>query len=400
MRLLYYCPEFYYRHGGRTHARGFFNALKKLPYIEEAHLYPKDDPDQGSDISYGEKKSADKLHFLPPVLRRLVRFFRPKRSLTSKLVAEISEHNCDILVIRTGVSQPDLKRIKKACPHVLICLEINSAYIDESFPRLLFKSLFQRWEVSRFASADAISTVSTRLRDYLIRFGVSADKILVNHNGVDETGFQTENSLAALQSLGIPESAFVVGYVGGMESFRRLPEVVGYIADLRAAGHDDIFLVIVGDGRDMPIVKQVIDSRRDDLRDSVVLTGWRSHDEVRSFMGAFDIAIFPFTNDYCSPLKLFEYLAAGLPTIAPDTHAVREVFENGVHLLMARQDGSDFSRLLLTLKDDRDLRIRLGQNGCNLVLSEYTWVKNAERLIDHMMNRRGGARSGIAGCEV
>jgi glycosyltransferase involved in cell wall biosynthesis len=85
-------------------------------------------------------------------------------------------------------------------------------------------------------------------------------------------------------------------------------------------------------------------------------------------------------------LKLFEYLGAGLPTLGPDTHAVREVFQDGVHLKLVKQDGSNFASAVLELKADPRLRAELALNGRRLVLNEYTWKKNAERVVNHVQN--------------
>ena len=183
---------------------------------------------------------------------------------------------------------------------------------------------------------------------------------------------------------GIPENAFVIGYVGGMETFRRLPEVIGYFASLRQIAGEDYYFMIVGDGKDMSSVKAAIEADHDALGDSVKLAGWKEQAELPRFLRTFDLAIFPFTNDYCSPLKLFEYLGAGIPTIGPDTSAVREVFDDGVHLRLVKQDGSDFISTILDMREDPLLRTRLANNGRKLVLRVYTWETNAERVIEHI----------------
>ena len=118
------------------------------------------------------------------------------------------------------------------------------------------------------------------------------------------------------------------------------------------------------------------------------LTGWRPHSGIPGLLATFDIAIFPFTNAYCSPLKLFEYLAARVPTIGPDTEAVREVFKDGVHLKLVKQDGSDFKNAVLELRNDARMRDELSRRGQQLVLEEYTWEKNAQRVVSHIQNMR------------
>ena len=107
------------------------------------------------------------------------------------------------------------------------------------------------------------------------------------------------------QEYGIPENAFLLGYIGGMEAFRRLPEIVGAIAKLRRAGHDDIYLMLVGDGRDMPAVQAAVNADYDVLQDAAIGTGWQDHSEIPEFLAAFDIAISPFTNDLLQSIETF-----------------------------------------------------------------------------------------------
>jgi glycosyltransferase involved in cell wall biosynthesis len=173
-----------------------------------------------------------------------------------------------------------------------------------------------------------------------------------------------------------------------MEPFRRLPEVIGYISELRDAGKSDVYLLLVGDGQDMHEIQRVIEVSSASLKKSVKCVGWVEHSEISKYLSALDLAVFPFTNDYCSPLKLFEYLGAGLPTIGPKTSAVTEVFEDSVHLKLIEQDGSNFKSAVLELKDNEDLRTQLAHNGQQLVLENYTWEKNAERVLEHVESLR------------
>jgi len=336
-----------------------------------------------------------RLRFFPQTLRKIINYFKSKPALTRALINELNRNGCNALVIRAGVQLPMLRQIRKACPATSICLEINAAYFDEKFSRIPLRYLLQKWEAARFNQADSIVVVSSYLKTYLVERGVSPEKILVNQNGVNAVATDRNDMSNVRERYGIHKNAFVIGYIGGMESFRRLPEVVNHIAELRRAGNKDICFLIIGDGADMPAVQAAIKAEQDVLGDSVKLAGWQEHGEIPGFLATFDIAIFAFTNPYCSPLKLFEYLGAGVPTIGPDTPAVREVFEDGVHLRLIRQDGSNFASTVLEMKADSGLRIRLGNSGRQLVLNEYTWKRNAERVVGHIkhMQHRNYNRS-------
>ena len=383
MKILYYCPEYYCNYGAQTHARGFYHALQALPGVSKTCLYPEEQPQHQAQGSQNKKHKRRKLWFIPPVMEKTIRYFWPKHILTQALINRIRIDDCDAVVIRTGFNQPDFNQLKKACPDVALCLEINAADFDEDFPGLPLKPVFQRWEVRRYNQADAITVVSSYLKSYLEKFGVHPGKILVNQNGasIGPIDLALDDVRKAYD---IPENAFVLGYIGGMESFRRLPEVIGYIAEMRRHGNKDVYLMIIGDGADMQAAQDTIEAEGDALKDSVKLTGWQDHADIPKFLNSFDLAIFPFTNDYCSPLKLFEYLGAGLAAIGPDTSAVRELFEDGVHLKLVNQDGSDFISTVLALKNNAPMRSELGAAGQKLVLREYTWNKNAERIVEHI----------------
>lgn len=49
----------------------------------------------------------------------------------------------------------------------------------------------------------------------------------------------------------------------------------------------------------------------------------------------------------------------------------------------------------MDLKNNGALRERLTGNGRFLVLNEYTWVRNAERVIEHMERARSAASGDI-----
>ena len=55
---------------------------------------------------------------------------------------------------------------------------------------------------------------------------------------------------------------------------------------------------------------------------------------------------------------------------------------------MIKQDGSNFVSTVLEMRADPKLGTELSRNGRQLVLDEYTWEKNAERVISHIQRVR------------
>jgi glycosyltransferase involved in cell wall biosynthesis len=118
--------------------------------------------------------------------------------------------------------------------------------------------------------------------------------------------------------------------------------------------------------------------------------GIRAHAAIPALLPAFDIALVPAINPYASPLKLHEYMAASLATIAPDQPNLREVLEHDVNaLLVPSGDGDALAGALLRLADDSALRTRLGTAARRTIESrDLTWRGNAARVIGEVQNLR------------
>src|SRR6185503_10228289 len=90
-------------------------------------------------------------------------------------------------------------------------------------------------------------------------------------------------------------------------------------------------LLVVGDGTDGARMQE--DFRSRGLTESVVFTGAVLPAEVPSLLASMDIAVAPYPqleHFYFSPLKVFEYMAAGLPVIASGIGQIKKVIEHGV----------------------------------------------------------------------
>lgn len=85
------------------------------------------------------------------------------------------------------------------------------------------------------------------------------------------------------------------------------------------------------------------------------------------------------SSAYTSPLKLFEYLAAGRPIVASDLPAFREVIGEGEALLVPPDDPAALAGALARLRDDEPMRRRLGE-AARALAGRYTWDARAARL--------------------
>jgi glycosyltransferase involved in cell wall biosynthesis len=101
----------------------------------------------------------------------------------------------------------------------------------------------------------------------------------------------------------------------------------------------------------------------------------------------FDIAVAPYPRAdhafYFSPLKLFEYMACGVPVVAARLGQISEILRDGeTGLLCPPGDLDALVKSCSTLLADMSLRKRLGHAAAAIVREQFTWDRNAARITD------------------
>jgi glycosyltransferase involved in cell wall biosynthesis len=123
------------------------------------------------------------------------------------------------------------------------------------------------------------------------------------------------------------------------------------------------------------------------LAERVVFAGPQPYARVPDILASADVALLPLAEGvvarcFTSPLKLFDYLSAGLPIVAADFPSVREVIRDGENGLLAPvDDPSAMARAINRLLSDRDLAARLAQQARHDA-AHYTWESRARRIIE------------------
>lgn len=159
-------------------------------------------------------------------------------------------------------------------------------------------------------------------------------------SGIDTNAFSPATNYTLRDQLGLSRDDVVLGYVGVVSSLRKLSEVIETFALLHAS--KKYKLVIVGDGDDLNNLKRLVQEYK--LGKHVVFTGKVPYDEINQFISCFDIGVchlpdtFVFRQSY--PMKVLEYLAAGLPVFASDIKAHRDISKSIKNItLYKNQDG-------------------------------------------------------------
>ncbi|MDH3298072.1 MAG: glycosyltransferase family 4 protein [Gemmatimonadota bacterium] len=276
-------------------------------------------------------------------------------------------------------------------------LEVNAPLIEE---QRKYRGLHDRqtaeWVArSAFARATDVVAVSHPVAQHVESFGPRPGHIHVIANGVDADRFRP--GLPAAIPAGAGE--LTVGFVGTLKPWHGLPDLV----DAFARFHERVpatRLLIVGDGPEYERLEARI--AQYGILGASVLTGPVPHNVVPALLASMDVAVAPYPvleQDYFSPLKLYEYMAASLPVVASRSGQVGEVVRHGVNgLLYEPGNVPALVDALLAIQGTPGLAARLGRAARESVLRDHTWSAVAQKilaLIAARSNRRILARIAV-----
>jgi len=229
----------------------------------------------------------------------------------------------------------------------------------------------------RFAwkSADSVLPVSHVLADHINRLGVARERITVVPNGVDPALYdRLPDRRQAKHRLKLSDE-LIVGFTGFVREWDRLDRVVQWLASYE--GTQRPHLLVIGDGPARPGIEEC--AARAGVSDRVHFTGVIPRSEVPAAAAAFDIALQTALVPYASPLCLFEYLALGVATVAPDQPNHRELLTDGVDALLYDPDDPEgLERTLRRACGDQATRDRVAEGGRRLIEQRrLTWADHA-----------------------
>jgi glycosyltransferase involved in cell wall biosynthesis len=261
-----------------------------------------------------------------------------------------------------------------------VLLEVNEVVGIERARHQLFVPLARWIERQTFRRATHIITVSTFLKDEIVRRGGKAATTHVFPNAIDPSRFSGPSGRERVRSaLGLTD-AVVVGFAGWFDAWDRLDVLIPAVAELRQAGRN-IRILLVGDGPVAPTLRDL--AARAGLADHVTLTGRVPRSEMPAYIEAMDICVLPDSNEFGSPMVLFEFMAMGRAIVACDRGPIRDVLRTGWNgVIVAPADAAALKQAFARLMDEPSWMTRMGYTARLDVMANHTWDATVRRMLE------------------
>ncbi|MAQ71674.1 MAG: hypothetical protein CL565_05725 [Alphaproteobacteria bacterium] len=248
--------------------------------------------------------------------------------------------------------------------------------------RYLTKKLLRR------KSFKGLIVISEGLKlDFLKAFPDYSGPVLVAHDGADVTE-RNPRGIPAKDWAG-RKDARQIGYTGSLHKGRGM-EVIMSVASLLP---EMDFHVVGGSPADLKYWK----AQRPP--ENLYMHGNKPHSQMNAYLAKFDVVLAPYQETikigtgadisrWISPMKLFEYMAAGKAIIASDLPVLREILSHGRNAtLVPPSDTNRWVEAICHVGKSTALRQAMGLEGEKDIQDIYSWNKRAIKIRDFIQTQ-------------
>ena len=232
-------------------------------------------------------------------------------------------------------------------------------------------------EARVWRGADGYVTITEGLRRELERRFGPRSRVAVIPDGV-RAAAQAERAQDAEYAADRP---FTIGYAGHLYPWKGVDLIVEAVAAMPEARA----LIVGGHDKEPDLARVKAFATQLDCASRITFTGLIPPSQVAARLREADVLVLPnprsaISNAHTSPLKLFEYMAAGRPIVASDLPSIAEVLSDGENALLV-EAGNPQALVagIRKIKDDPALAKRLADRAAEDV-RDYTWARRADRL--------------------
>ena len=372
--------------GASVHAQEMIRSFRQLGHHVTVYCTKRGDRAEDSTTEAVPQDLRDLPVFVVPVAGVKGAAAREQAVARSaeRMAALAGEGHYDLIYERYALFSAAGAAVAESTAAPLI-VEVNAPLLSEqSTHRSLHDvAAAQRTTERSFAAATLISCVSAEVADWARSLAAqtapAASPVIVTPNGVNTARFLPGGPRADKQ--------FTVGFLGTLKPWHGTELLLEAFAGAPAADRDNWRCEILGDGPQRHQLEQL--AVQLGISDHVRFHGALAPEQVPTALAAWNVAVAPYPqpessqSHYFSPMKVYEYLAAGLPTVASAVGELPQIIDDGVTgVLVPGSDVPALAAALAQLAGDGELRADLGRAARADAVAHHDWRRRASAVLE------------------
>lgn len=229
--------------------------------------------------------------------------------------------------------------------------------------------------------------ISNELAEVWRKREVPSNKIMVLHDGVDSEAFSSLKDVKTVRKeLNLPQSKKIVMYSGSLYPDRGIENILNL-----AKIFNDVLFVVIGGTEERK--NYYINLSKKSFLNNIMFLGYIPNYQVKDYLASADVLLMIWTQEvktinYCSPLKMFEYMASGKIIVGHAFPTIKEVLKDGDTALLA--DPKSFEDLTSKLRKalSQNYPNSMAQKARKLALDNYSWEQRAKAIMDSLDYKR------------
>tara|TARA_B100002051_G_C16714241_1_gene628417 strand:+ start:400 stop:1557 length:1158 start_codon:yes stop_codon:yes gene_type:complete len=238
-------------------------------------------------------------------------------------------------------------------------------------------------KISKNKNLVSIITISKQLANFWISKGIPKSKILELHDGFDNNVFETKiNKHKARKLVNILPNKKVAIYTGSLYEDRKIHNIIYLARDF-----ENVDFIVIGGPENQ---KEYYQKKSYDLKISNILfKGHIPHNEISLYLFSADFLLALWSDDvptinYCSPLKVFEYMASGSLIIAHAYPPIKEVLKDNINAYLVKPDKYEELKIVFkkAIENNSNNNIIISERARKDAFIKYSWDVRTDKIIN------------------
>lgn len=219
--------------------------------------------------------------------------------------------------------------------------------------------------------------ISNNIKKELVSFGVDEKKIIIARDAVEIDKFKVgETKNESRKKLNLPLKEKIALYTGHLYEWKGadiFAESARFLPDVK-------FYIVGGTEEDVKKFRKKFNNQ------NLQIVGWKPHKDIPLWLNAADVLVLPnsakerISSHYTSPMKMFEYMASGIPIVASKLSSVGEVLNKGNCWLVEPDMPKDLAKKIYKSLVDKKTSSKLAKQAIADV-ADYSWEGRSEKII-------------------